>query len=125
MAATQILEKAVVTTNVRNVRRLLKNSEHLERRELQGKPCLKREHELCRLQFAEKHVYATKRRRRAIFTDEKRFNLDRLDGLHCYYRDLRKEQQLPSRRRHGRRCNDLGEALVTKVRWKQNSLQGN
>ena len=36
-----------------------------------------------------------------IFTDEERFNLEGPDGLHCYYHDLRKEQQLPSRRSMG------------------------
>ena len=44
------------------------------------------------------HVYTNKKWRRVIFTDEKRFNLEGPDGLRCYYRDLRKEQQLWSRR---------------------------
>ena len=34
-------------------------------------------------------------------TDEKRFNFDELGGLRYYYHDLRKEQQLPSRRSVG------------------------
>ena len=37
-----------------------------------------------------------KKWRRVIFADEKRFNLDRPDGLHYYHRDLQKEQQLLS-----------------------------
>ena len=34
-------------------------------------------------------------------TDEKKFNFDELGGLRYYYHDLRKEQQLPSRRPMG------------------------
>ena len=68
----QITEEAEVTTNVRNVRRLLKNCEHLERRKLQRKSWLKQEHKLWRLQFAEKHLCVSTKRRRVIFTDEKR-----------------------------------------------------
>ena len=36
-----------------------------------------------------------------IFTDERRFNLERPNGLRHYYHDLRKEQQLLNRRSIG------------------------
>ena len=55
--AREIAENAEVA----NVRGLLKNREHLKRRELQRKPWLKQE--LCRLQFAEKRVYTSERRK--------------------------------------------------------------
>ena len=67
---------------------------HLKRRELHEKRWLKQE----RLQFAEKRVRTNKKRRRVIFTDEKRFNLDEPGSLHYYYHHLRKEQLLLSRR---------------------------
>ena len=54
--------------------------------------------ELCRVQFAEKHVYMSKKWRRVAFTDGKSSSLDGPDGFHYYCRDLRKEQQLLSRR---------------------------
>ena len=57
--------------------------------------------ELCRVQFAEKHFYMSKKWRRVAFTDGKSFSLDGPDGFHYYYRDLRKEQQLLSRRSIG------------------------
>ena len=105
-AAKQISDEAGVTKCWERSTSSKEFSEHLKRRKLQQKPCLKQEHEPYRSKFAEKHVYMNKRR--VIFTDEKRFNLEGLDGLHCYYRDLRKGQQLPSRRRYERRqCNDL------------------
>ncbi|KOX68094.1 hypothetical protein WN51_07390 [Melipona quadrifasciata] len=48
-----------------------------------------------------------------IFTDEKRFNLDRSDDLHYYYRDLRKEQQLLSHQLLGSDENCWGNLLKT------------
>ncbi|CAD1470096.1 unnamed protein product [Heterotrigona itama] len=69
----------------------LKNRVHLKRRKLQQKLWLKQEHELCRLQFAEKHVYTNKKWRTVVFTDEKKFNLKKPDGFHYSYRDLRKD----------------------------------
>ncbi|CAD1475991.1 unnamed protein product, partial [Heterotrigona itama] len=58
LTARQIAEEAGITTNVRNVRRLLKNCEHLERRKLQRKPWSK-QLKLCRLQFPEEHELAS------------------------------------------------------------------
>ena len=53
----------------------------------------------CSLQFTRKHVYTNRKRRRVIFTDEKRFSLDESDDHHCYDHDLREEQQFLTRRR--------------------------
>ena len=91
------LQKKLKLQVIKKVRRLLKNCERLKRRKLQGKPRLKQVYE----QLAEKRVYTNKKWRRVVFIDEKKFNLDGPDGLHYYYRDLRKEQQLPSRRSMG------------------------
>ena len=56
----QIAEKNI-TTNVRNVRRFLKNYEHPKRQKLQQKSSLKQENKLCCLQFPEKLVYTIKK----------------------------------------------------------------
>ena len=65
--AREIAKKAGVTTKVGNVRRLLKNYKHLKRRKLQQKSWLKQDRELCRLQFAEKYVYANKKWQSRIY----------------------------------------------------------
>ncbi|CAK9833057.1 Transposable element Tc3 transposase [Anthophora retusa] len=101
MTARQIAHSVGIDTNVKNVRRVLKKCKHLVRRKLQKKPWLNAQHKTIRLRFAEKHIHMSKKWRRVIFTDEKRFNLDGPDGLNYYYHDLRKEQQILSRRQMG------------------------
>ena len=83
--------------NVRNVRCIL-NCEHLQRQKFQQKSWLKQEYKLCCLQSTERHVCANKKWQRVVFIDEKSYDLDGFDGLHYYYHNLRKEQQLFSRR---------------------------
>lgn len=59
---------------------------------------LSEQHKSVLLVFVEKHIQLKKKCRKIIFTDEKKFNMDRPDGFAYYYHDLRKEPQLLSRR---------------------------
>ena len=68
----KLQKKLELRRMIRNVRRLLKDYEHLKRRKLRRNPRLKQEHE----QFAEKRVYMNKKWRRVICIDEKSFNVD-------------------------------------------------
>jgi len=48
---------------------------------------------LKRLEWAKKHVIWDNKLRKVLFSDEKKFNLDRTDGCQYYWHDLRKEPQ--------------------------------
>lgn len=101
LTACKIAEQAGVKTNVRNVQKILKESPIIKRKKMKKKPPLTAKHKEDRLKFAMEHVHWKKRWRRVLFTDEKKFNLDGPDGLAYYYHDLRKEESILSRRRHG------------------------
>lgn len=83
-------EKAGVKTNVRNVQTILQKCKHIKRKKLQRKPPLTQKHKAERVEW-----------RQVLFTDEKKFNLDRPDGWSYYYHYLRKDEQILSRRQHG------------------------
>lgn len=58
-------------------------------------------HKKGRVDWASTYVcYKDSERRRSIFLNEKKCNLNRLDGLHFYWHDLRKEENVLSRRQH-------------------------
>ena len=65
----------------------------MERRKFQQNPWLKQEHKLFSREIV-RIVYTNKKWRRVTSTDD----LDGPDGLHCYYQNLRKQQQRLSRR---------------------------
>ncbi|CAH2092976.1 unnamed protein product [Euphydryas editha] len=101
LTARQIAAEAGVSTNLRNVQRIIHDCEYLERKKLQRKPPLSDKHKLVRLQFAKDHVQWKKKWRKVIFTDEKKFNLDGPDGFNYYFHGLRKENSILSRRQAG------------------------
>ncbi|CAK9809093.1 Transposable element Tc3 transposase [Anthophora quadrimaculata] len=89
--AREIAKKAGVETNVRNVRRLLQTNNIINRSRIKAKPSLNSRHKEERLLIAKEHVHWQKIWGKVIFKDEKRFNLDGLDGCTYYYRDVRKQ----------------------------------
>ena len=101
MTARQIAVEAGVHTNMRNVPQIIKGSKHLKTRKLQKKPPLTNRHKVEREAFAEQHIQWKKKWRKVIFSDEKRFNLERPDGLSYYFHDLRKEELYLSRQMGG------------------------
>jgi transposase len=101
LTARQIAEACGIKTNIRNVQRVLQQCKHLQRKKLQRKPPLTEAHKKIRFKFAEKHVHWTKKWRKVLFSDEKKFNLDGPDGWNYYYHDLRKETKILSRRQMG------------------------
>ena len=72
-----------------------------EKRKVQ--PYLTQQHKESRLEFARDHMGWSKRKwGSVVFSDEKKWNLDGPDGNSHYWRDLRKEPQIFSKRQLGK-----------------------
>lgn len=78
------------------MQRYIQRCKRSKRKKLVKKPPLTKKHRETRLQFAENHIHWRKKWWKIIFTDKKRFNLDRPDGTRYYFHDLRKEVQILS-----------------------------
>ena len=81
--------------------RVVNGCEHLQRKKKRSRPALKDRHKSARLQWAKEHMNWTKEWDQVIFSDEKKFNLDGPDGYQYYWHDLRKDQEIYSKRVHG------------------------
>ena len=53
------------------------------------------------MNFARQKVTWSELWSQTVFSDEKKFNLDGLDGFQYYWSDLRKDEQIFSRRQNG------------------------
>ncbi|XP_065368825.1 uncharacterized protein LOC135961256 [Calliphora vicina] len=96
--------QAGVQASKSSIRRVIKSCEYLKYLKLQKKPPLNAPRKEKRLQFARDYmVWDVQQRghvndwRTVVFTDEKKFNLDGLDGYNYYFHDLRKEKRFLNR----------------------------
>lgn len=87
--------------SARRIRQLLHDTPHLQFKKRKGAPTLTATHKEARLFWARETVGWTSNWDRVIFSDEKKFNLDGPDGYQYYWSDLRKEEQVFSRRQFG------------------------
>jgi transposase len=101
VSARQIHADVKPKCSERTVRRCIVKSKILKRKKYLTKPQLSVKHKQARLDWAREHMSWTDEWLNVIFTDEKKFNLDGPDGWMYYYHDLRKEQQLLSKRQMG------------------------
>lgn len=83
------------------IKRVLKESPNLKYCKRKGKPPLKPEHKMARLNWAKTHMDFGLKWGSVIWSDEKKFNLDGPDGLQYYWADLRKEKDIFSKNAHG------------------------
>ena len=79
------------TISVRREQQLMQKAPHLKHLEIQTGPYLTKLHQEKRVQWAKDHVRRRTIWRRIVFSDEKRFNLDGLDGFAYCLHELRKE----------------------------------
>ena len=95
LTARQIAQACGMKTNIGNVQRVLQQCKHMQRKKLQRKPCLTEARKKARLEFAEEHVHWTKKWKRVLFSDEKKFNDPNEWNYYC--RDLRKDTKFLNR----------------------------
>lgn len=85
----------------RRVRQILNECDHLERTKLLKKPMLSMKNINDRMQYAISHMSWVQEWNKIVFSDEKKFNLDGPDGWSHYWRDLRTEKKIFSKRQSG------------------------
>jgi len=83
------------------VYRATASAEHLQHQRMLKKPRLTEASRAERMAFATKHVHWMDEWNRTIFSDEKKFNLDGLDGWRLYWHNLRKEPLIFYKRQQG------------------------
>lgn len=100
--AVQLRNLYAPSVSVRTVQRLLQNATHLGWRKMKAAPKLTPKHRSARISWARNFLSTTPYvRRHTVYSDEKRFNLDRPDGFQYYWADLRKEDDPISRHQNG------------------------
>ena len=86
----------------RKVRQLLHESPNLVYQNRKTTPALIAKHKKMHIDWVKRKVTWTKEKwETAVFSDEQKFNLDGPDGFQSYWHDLRKENQLFSKRPFG------------------------
>lgn len=80
---------------------VLKENENIIYKNIQKRPPLKPQHIMDRFDFAWNHKSWQAEWKNVVFSDEKRFNLDGPDGYTHYWHDLRKNEEMFSRRQKG------------------------
>lgn len=83
MTASEIKAQMELPVTTWRVQQILQLNPNTAWRKRAPKPKITQKHSEARLAFAEKHMAWTNEWRRVVFTDEKKFNLDRPDGLQC------------------------------------------
>lgn len=90
-----------LTASVPTIWRAINNSKRLVYKKKLTKYPLSKKNKMDRLAFAKKNMSMGEKWNYAVFSDEKKFNLDGPDGWNYYGHDLRKDEQLFSKRYAG------------------------
>ena len=99
MRADQIRRDLKLDCSVHTVQQRLSSNPKFRYGKHRAKPKLTQSHKMQRLEFAKRHVSFTPEQWAQIdWSDEKKFNLDGPDALHCFWYDLRKEKGIFSKR---------------------------
>lgn len=101
ISANQIQAELNIPASKWTIGRVLRSSSHLQYSKKKPKPSLKDHHKTARVAWAKEKMSWTTEWREIVFSDEKKFNLDGPDGYQYYWHDIRKEEQIYSKRIQG------------------------
>lgn len=90
-SASRMKRTLELDVSVRRVQQIIQDAVHLKYRKMSPVPWMNQSHYQERMSWAINHVAWKREWYNAIFSDEKKFNLEGPDGLMYYWRDLRKE----------------------------------
>jgi len=101
-SSREMQQSLELPVTARRIRQMLNKSPNFVYRRRKTTPALTVRHKQVRVEWVKEKVTWTKQNwENVVFSDEKKFNLDGPDGTQCYWHDLRKEEQLFSKRPFG------------------------
>lgn len=101
MSCRQIKVELGLNVTKQRVHQIIRQDLGLKYENRVPKPCLKQRHKNARIAFYEKYKFWDEEFESVVFSDEKKFNLDGPDGLHKYWRDVRRPREACHKRVHG------------------------
>jgi hypothetical protein len=100
-SCSKIIDDLSLKVSRCTINRTINESKHLIYKKKKKSPALTDLHKQARLKWAKEHMSSKSEWKRVVWSDEKKFTLDGPDGLIYYWNDLRKEDQVFSKRSHG------------------------
>lgn len=98
---TRLSREPTINVHKSTLSRVLRRNEHLVYKKKKTQPRLTELHKRKRMEWAKEHMTWKEQWLQVVFSDEKKFNLDGPDGWAYYWRDLRNEESIFSKRQCG------------------------
>ncbi|CDF34675.1 unnamed protein product [Chondrus crispus] len=129
LGSAGIVKALQLSVKARRVRQVIAAAEHLRYKQIARTPAMRERHEKSRLKWAmTRMVWSNAKWSQIVWSDEKKFNLDRTGGLAYKWHDLRKEKEWFSKRQIGGSSVMVwacfaGSRISELVFWKESRME--